>query len=243
MSEKFRERISSGIPGFDEVTGGGLPTNRVHVLKGAPGSGKTVLASQLCFHAARRGSQVLYVTLLSELNAMILGNLNTFAFFVPSLVGRQLKYLSLSGTFRDRGLLGLLQDLATAIRQERPAVMVMDGFFPIATSDGPMLPASMFLQDLDALVSLAEATLILTDSTPARVNAPVHVLADGIIELEEALIGARTRRTLRVCKLRGGRHLSGLHTFSIDEGGVRVSPRLDTPGQEITPESPSGHDP
>jgi hypothetical protein len=58
MDEQSQQRISSGVPGLDQVVvGGGLPARRVHVLKGVPGSGETVLASQLCFHSVARGSR------------------------------------------------------------------------------------------------------------------------------------------------------------------------------------------
>jgi circadian clock protein KaiC len=206
-------------------------------LKGAPGAGKTVLSSQLSFHVTAEGGRALYVTLLSELHGSMIDDLKSFAFFQPAVVGRELKYLSLSGSFRDLGLGGLLQEVNAAVHQERPALMVLDGFLPL-DEGGSTLTVPMFVQDLSALVNLVGATLLLTDSTPAGTHAPVHAMADGIIELDEALVEQQARRTLRVGKLRGGRHLGGLHPFTIDERGVRVSPRFERSGEGHPPAPP-----
>jgi circadian clock protein KaiC len=239
MDDHSQDRILSGVPGLDQVLGGGLRGGRVHVLKGAPGAGKTVLASQLCFHCASRGARVVYVTLLTELHGTLLDNLRRFSFFDPSVVGHALKYLSLTGGFQEKGLESLIQGLRAAVRQERPTLLVLDGFFPLASTGQATVPVSMFLQDLEALMSVGGTTALLTDSTPARTHSPLHVLVDGIIELEEELLGMDARRTLRVCKLRGARALQGLHTFTIDEAGVRVSPRMPSADTDA-PESSAG---
>jgi len=238
MDDQSQQWISSGVPGLDQVVGGGLPARRVHVLKGAPGSGKTVLASQLCFHSVAGGSRVLYVTLLTELHDTLMSNLSSFTFFDPGVVGRELKYLSLTGAFRDAGFEGLMRDLRAEVRHNGPAVVVLDGFFPVVATATSPLPMSMFLQDLEALVSLAGSTVLLTDSTPAGVDAPVHQLVDGIIELQQALYGVRARRWLQVCKLRGTRHLEGVHRFCIDNDGLRVTAGPQAPVQDGTPAPP-----
>src|SRR3954454_6923175 len=56
-------RMGSGIAGLDEILGGGWPANRVHLVLGSPGAGKTTLAIQFLIEGARNGERVLYVTL------------------------------------------------------------------------------------------------------------------------------------------------------------------------------------
>ena len=60
------ERLTTGVPGLDTVLRGGLLKGGVYMIQGRPGSGKTVLTNQICFHHASRAQRVLYTTLLAE---------------------------------------------------------------------------------------------------------------------------------------------------------------------------------
>ena len=60
------QRESTGDPALDEILGGGLPTGSMTVIAGKPGSGKTILALQMLFLAAREGKKCVYFTTLSE---------------------------------------------------------------------------------------------------------------------------------------------------------------------------------
>src|SRR3569832_2272471 len=55
--------VATGVPGLDEVLAGGLTANRIYLLDGNPGAGKTTLAMQFLLSGAARGESVLYVTL------------------------------------------------------------------------------------------------------------------------------------------------------------------------------------
>ena len=67
------EKVSTGVVGLDAVLGGGLPAQRLHLIEGAPGTGKTTLAIQFLMEGVRQGEAVLYVALsetVDELNAV-----------------------------------------------------------------------------------------------------------------------------------------------------------------------------
>lgn len=74
QATKNPERVSSGIGGLDNILCGGLPKDRLYLVEGDPGSGKTTLALQFLLDGARRGESVLYVTLSEtreELEAVV----------------------------------------------------------------------------------------------------------------------------------------------------------------------------
>src|SRR6478672_2207163 len=55
--------VSTGVPGLDQVLRGGLPRNRIHLIQGDPGTGKTTLALQFLLEGLRQGEAGLYVSL------------------------------------------------------------------------------------------------------------------------------------------------------------------------------------
>lgn len=63
---RIAERFSTGVPNLDRVLGGGVLRGTIVMVIGPPGSGKTVLAQQIVFHAAKRGEVALYFTGYSE---------------------------------------------------------------------------------------------------------------------------------------------------------------------------------
>ncbi len=79
--------LPTGVPQLDRVLGGGLPRGALAIILGPPGSGKTTLASQIAFAAAKRGQQALFLTALSEPTTKLLEHLRSYHFFVPDLVG------------------------------------------------------------------------------------------------------------------------------------------------------------
>src|SRR3954468_14202363 len=85
----------TGVSQLDLVLGGGLPRGTLAVIMGPPGSGKTTLASQIGFNAARRGQQVLLLTALSESTVKLLAHLQTYRFFSSDLIGSAVQIFSL----------------------------------------------------------------------------------------------------------------------------------------------------
>src|SRR4051812_16505998 len=63
MGEATESRVATGIPGIDDVLGGGLPAQRIYLIEGDPGTGKTTLALQFLREGVRLGERALYVAL------------------------------------------------------------------------------------------------------------------------------------------------------------------------------------
>jgi len=106
------------VPNLDLLLGGGLLRGSLVIAIGPPGSGKTTLANQMAFAAARRGRTVLVLTALSEPTSKLLEHLRSYTFFDPDLVGESIQFLSLQ-QFLDRGLEATGAEIIAAARQNR----------------------------------------------------------------------------------------------------------------------------
>ena len=84
-----RSNIETGVPGFDEILGGGLVSGGVYLLEGMAGAGKTILSSQIGFHRVSKGEKVLYVTLIAESHDKLLAHLKGLSFFDETAVAQQ----------------------------------------------------------------------------------------------------------------------------------------------------------
>src|SRR6187397_2477890 len=89
-------RLASGVPGFDEILGGGLPEFSFNLIAGAPGSGKTTLAHQIMFALATAQRPALYFTVLGEPPIKMLRYQQQFSFFDTQQISRAVHFINLS---------------------------------------------------------------------------------------------------------------------------------------------------
>lgn len=84
MAERKRraiERLKTGVAGLDRILEGGLLRGGLYMVRGAPGSGKTIFGNQICYANARAGGQSAFITLLSESHARMMLHLESLDFF------------------------------------------------------------------------------------------------------------------------------------------------------------------
>jgi circadian clock protein KaiC len=87
--------VSTSIPALDLLLAGGIPPRQTVVITGSPGTGKTVLCSQIAFAHAAAGRKVVLATVASESNDKLLDELRGFRFFDDERIGHELYVLSL----------------------------------------------------------------------------------------------------------------------------------------------------
>lgn len=87
MTKGSSQLVSTGLPSIDQLLGGGIPLRQAVVITGAPGTGKTILCSQIAFTQAAAGRHVVLATLASESNDKLLDELRGFEFFDEELIG------------------------------------------------------------------------------------------------------------------------------------------------------------
>ncbi|MDT4990264.1 MAG: circadian clock protein KaiC [Actinoplanes sp.] len=242
------KRLATGVPGLDAVLGGGLERGSVTVLAGAPGTGKTILAQQMCFGNATPQHRAVYYTTLSEPHAKLVRHLDAFDFFVPEALGPQVEYLHLGDLVRDDRpgrMEPLVDEVARKTLDEQPVLVVIDSAKALRDFTGER-ELRMALYDLTSRLAHTDAALLLLgEYTPAEMAAGAEFsLADTIIHLAYEPREPIDRRWLRVVKMRGTHHLEGKHTFRISHVGFEVFPRIETldtgPAHQVTGRIPSG---
>src|ERR1700687_819432 len=89
-------KLPSGVPGFDEILGGGLPEFSFNIIAGAPGCGKTTLAHQFIFANATPEHPALYFTVLGEPALKMLRYQQQYTFFDVSKLNGSVRFINLS---------------------------------------------------------------------------------------------------------------------------------------------------
>ncbi|MFY9615889.1 MAG: ATPase domain-containing protein [Candidatus Dormiibacterota bacterium] len=225
-------RVQTGIPDLDLILGGGLEPGSLVILAGAPGTGKTILAQQICFANATPEHKALYYTTLSEPHTKLVRHLEPFDFFKPAALETKVDFIHLGELVQEAGTEGLEPVVTEVVRkcfETRPAVVVIDSAKALRdfVSESELRTA---LYGLASRVAHTEAVLLLVgEYTPHEIEGGVEFsLADGILQLAYEAHEPVDRRWLRVVKMRGGDHLVGKHSFRIGARGFEVFPRLET---------------
>lgn len=224
------ERLSSGHAPLDGVLGGGLPAYGINLIVGAPGSGKTILASQYVFHNASEQRPALYLSTVSEPFDKLLRYGDSLAFFDRSKIGSAVLYEDLGAALLSDGLDGVLGAVDNLLKTHRPAIVVIDSFKALsafAATDGDF---RRFLHDLAGRLSvLATSALWVGEYDADDVSAAEFAVADTVIALRVRRASQRQVRGLQVHKLRGSGFQSGEHAFRLSADGLTVFPRLADP--------------
>jgi len=223
-----RQVDSTGALQLDLVLGGGVPRGALLMVVGPPGSGKTTLAAQMAFAAARTGRDALILTALSEPTSKLIAHLRAFTFFDEALVGGPVRILSLE-QFLPQGLASTGEELLALAREERASLVLLDGFSGVRGADSDPQAARQFLYRVGSALSARGTTTLITSEATPRDQAlfPEATTADIIIGLHYSLDGVRQRRGIEVVKTRGGAPLLGLHGLALNGDGAIVYPRLE----------------
>src|SRR5688500_14366076 len=121
-------QLPTGVPGLDEILGGGLPEYSFNILAGAPGSGKTTLAHQIMFATAAPENPALYFTVLGEPAVKMLRYQQQFSFFDSARLGDSIRFVNLSRLVLEKDLGAVLDEIVKEVEAANARIVVVDSF-------------------------------------------------------------------------------------------------------------------
>jgi circadian clock protein KaiC len=222
------DRLLSGSSRLDAIFGGGLPGNAIHLIAGAPGSGKTILAEQYAFANATPERPAVYLSTVSEPLDKLVRFGQGLDFFDVASVGERVFYESLGEELEEGGLPRTLERLRMVLRERHPGILIIDSFKALAAYAPTGRDFRSFLFELAADTSaVAGSSIWLGEYDLDTISGePEAAVADSIVGLGYHRSGERSSRLLEVIKLRGSNYLSGQHAYRISAAGLNAFPRL-----------------
>ncbi len=232
------DRVSTGNAGLDLVLGGGLPAQRLYLVEGAPGSGKTTLALQFLLEGVRAGERVLYITLseTSEELAVVaashgwsLDNVDLFELASAD---------SVLGIGRDQSILhswemelgGTIDLIREEVQRVKPRRIVFDSLSELRLLAQDALRYRRQLLFLKQFFAQIDTTVLLVDDLTGGAGIRdnhLHSLCHGVITLERLTLDfGAARRRMQIQKMRGVAFVAGYHDMIIRKGGIDIFPRL-----------------
>src|SRR5499426_654445 len=235
--------VSTGVPGLDELLIGGLTPNRMYMVEGSPGTGKTTLALQFLLQGRDAGEKTVYVTLsetVNELKAVarshgwILDGVELFQLSPAEGLKPEDQYTLYHPAEVELG--ETIKSVLDVIDRVQPARVVFDSLSELKLLARDALRYRRQILALKEYFSGRDCTVVMLDDlSTGGPDLQLESLSHGVILLEMLPFEyGRARRRLRIVKFRGVAAVEGFHDFVIRRGGLDVFPQL-VAGQASTP--------
>ena len=229
-------RVSSGVRGFDAIVDGGLPAERLYVVCGPPGSGKTTFSAQFLAEGARAGERCLFIS-MHESRTDLQRDMDGYGFgFVDALNSGRVTFLDAFSTGGRRffGRPGERRDsngignrITSFVNSRDVDRVVIDSTmllrFFIDDSEDTMIQFLSTLKRTDA------TTYLISEMTDPSAYADEHYLAHGVVFFHNYMEKDGMSRGVQVVKMRGTDVDTDIHDLRFGDDGLVVdAPRTVT---------------
>jgi circadian clock protein KaiC len=236
LAASRNSKAPTGIAGFDEITGGGLPRGRTTLLVGGPGSGKTIFALQFLAHGARRCREPGVFVAFEETSKRIAGNAESFGWKLAELGPTRIFFLDAqptpdlvqSGNFDLGGMLAMLEAQTRQMGTRRIVFDALDivlALLPDAAAkrrEVYRLHEWLLQRGLTGLIT-AKAGGDEASSIGAQPFGFMQFMVDCGVILSHSVVMGVSQRNLRVQKYRGSSFDENESPFLIGASGVEVA--------------------
>ena len=227
-------RVSTGVPGFDRLVEGGLLKNRLYVLSGPPGSGKTTFSAHFINQGVNEGEKCLYVSMHETRNELI-SDMSGFNFgFERAMESKRVGFLNVfdsdsrdllipreHGDYRSN-VQNMTNRVVNFIRKHGIDRLVFDSTMLLRYfySDD----SRTFIQFISSLKQADATTLLVSEMTDPAAYSDEHYLAHGVVFFHNFLESGSMTRGVQVIKMRGTAIDCDIRQISFSDGGLRVHP-------------------
>lgn len=233
----------TGVEGLDEILAGGLPSHRLYLVQGDPGSGKTTLALQFLLDGVKKGEKALYIS-LSETKHELTGVARSHGWSlegIPILELSSLKELldlevestvfHPSEVELNKTMKLLLQEVEAA----NPTRMVLDSLSEVRLlAQDPIRYRRQMLYLKQFFAGRRTTVMLLDDKKMDDNDLQVQSIAHGVLNMRKVATHYGTeRRQISAVKIRGHKFKEGHHDYTIATGGLRVYPRIQAPAKPV----------
>ena len=228
-------RILTGTSGLNEVLRGGLTPERLYLVEGTPGTGKTTLALKFLMEGRGAGDRGLYIT-LSETETELQAVAHSHGWTLDGIELFEMVAEEAFGSDHEQSLLHpsevelgeTVRGIIDLVERTDPARVVLDSLSELRLlAQNPLRYRRQILALKHFFARRKCTVLMLDDRTSEPGDLQLHSIAHGVISLEQLVSDfGSERRRLRIVKMRGVQYYGGYHDFSIELGGICVYPRL-----------------
>lgn len=243
-AEDGARRVSTGIEALDEILCGGLAADRLYLIEGSPGSGKTTLGLQFLLAGRDAGEKGIYVTLSETKEELIaiarshgwsLDGIEIHELVDPEGTIGQVQYTMFEPAEIELG--NTIGSVQQHIETLRPSRIVFDSLSEMRLLSQGALRYRRQILSLKQFLAGRNCTTLLLDDKACGEDQQLQSLAHGVIRLEQQLTDyGNERRYVRVIKYRGSEFVGGAHDLQLARGGMRVFPRWSDGEQRPLPD-------
>ncbi|MEM3364695.1 MAG: ATPase domain-containing protein [Candidatus Micrarchaeia archaeon] len=227
MRGRTADRVASGIPGFDEITDGGIIRNTIVSVSGDIGTGKTIFGMQFLYNGASEYDENGMYICFEEPKKIMYRNMLKFGWNIKALEDSQ-KIVFLEYPPHEVGIFFEQEDtLLNLIDKFGVSRIVVDpvGIMGMHFEDNVSRKAGL-MKFTDKLRKWGCTSLMLsgTRDQTTDITSSIEAIADASVRLYNKLIGGRRMRGIEVAELRGSAHSQLVHQMHIGPKGIEIDP-------------------